>query len=114
MRPNPYVKAVRPEPDFRLRLTFSNGEVRIYDVAPLLEQGGVFETLKDESAFHSVHPWHGSVQWAGGQDICPDTLYEDSAPLAESHVMAVREKRAVYRTGRRRTRKSWPPSRPSS
>jgi hypothetical protein len=59
--------------------------------------------LKDESAFRSVHPWHGAVQWAGGQDICPDTLYEDSVPLAESRAMAVREKRAVYRTRRKKS-----------
>ena len=98
MKLNPHVKAVRAEPDFRLRLTFSNGEVRIYDVRPLLEQGGVFDELKDESAFCSVHPWHGTVQWAGGQDICPDTLYEDSIPLGQPQPMAVREKRAAYRT----------------
>ena len=66
MKMNPRVKAVRPEPDFHLRLTFSNDEVRIYDVRPVIEQGGVFDELKDESAFRSVHPWHGTVQWAGG------------------------------------------------
>jgi hypothetical protein len=63
-------------------LAFSNGEIRIYDVAPLVEQGGVFEALKDESAFRSVHPWHGTVQWAGGQDICPDTLYEGGSGVS--------------------------------
>jgi hypothetical protein len=104
MKTNPEVKTVKPEADFHLRLTFSNGEVRIYDVAPLIEQGGVFEALKDESAFRSVHPWHGTVQWAGGQDICPDTLYEDSVSVAESRVMAVREKRVAYRT--RKTRRT--------
>ena len=98
MKLNPRIKAVKPETDFRLRLTFANGEVRIYDVLPLLEQGGVFAELKDESAFRSVHPWHGTVQWAGGQDICPDTLYEDSIPLGQAQPVAVREERAVYRT----------------
>jgi hypothetical protein len=100
MKLNPRVRAVKPQTDFRLRLTFSNGEVRIYDVTPVLEQGGVFEALKDESAFRSVHPWRGTVQWAGGQDICPDTLYEDSVPLEQPHPMAVREKCAGYRTKR--------------
>jgi len=97
MKMNPRIKAVRPEPDFHLRLTFSNDEVRVYDVRPIIEQGGVFDELKSESAFRSVHPWHGTVQWAGGQDICPDTLYEDSVPLGEAQPAAVREKRAVYR-----------------
>ncbi|MFZ4396196.1 MAG: DUF2442 domain-containing protein [Kiritimatiellia bacterium] len=78
---NPRVKQVQPQSGYRLRLTFTNGEERIYDVNPLLDQGGVFRELKDESAFRSVHSWHGTVQWAGGQDICPDTLYEDSVPV---------------------------------
>jgi len=95
---NPRIRKVLPESEFRLRLTFSNGEVRVYDVRPLLEQGGVFNELKDESAFRSVHPWHGTVQWAGGQDICPDTLYEDSIPLGNPQLVAVRETKPSYRT----------------
>jgi hypothetical protein len=105
MKLNPRIKAVKPETGFRLRLTFSNGEVRIYDVSPLLDQGGVFDELKNASAFRSVHPWHGTVQWAGGQDICPDTLYEDSIPLGKAKPAAVCEKRAMYRTKRPMNRK---------
>jgi hypothetical protein len=104
MKMNPEVKAVKTEPGFRLRLTFSNGEVRVYDAGPLLEQGGVFSALKNASAFRSVHPWHGTVQWAGGQDICPDTLYEDSIPLGQVRPVAVRETKARYRT--RKSRKT--------
>ncbi len=98
MNMNPRVKGVKPESEFRLRLTFSTGEVRIYDVRPLLEQGGVFSELKDASVFRSVHPWHGTVQWAGGQDICPDTLYEGSIPFDAAHPAAVCETKAAYRT----------------
>lgn len=78
---NPRVTKVQPQAQYCLRLAFSNGEIRVYDASPLLEQGGVFAELKDISVFRSVHPWHGVVQWAGGQDICPDTLYEDSVPV---------------------------------
>ena len=98
MKLNPRIKKVKPQTHYRLRLTFSNGEIRVYDASPLLEQGGVFAELKDESAFRSVHPWHGSVQWAGGQDVCPDTLYEDSIPLGQAQAAAVREKSASYGT----------------
>jgi len=83
MRLNPRVTRVVPEADHRLRLTFSNGEVRVFDVGPLLDKG-VFRELRNEAMFKSVHPWHGTVQWSGGQDICPDTLYEDSVPVSES------------------------------
>ena len=76
---NPRVKEVIPEEEYRLRLTFTNGEVKVFDVSPLLNKG-VFRDLRDRSMFRSVHPWHGTVQWSGGQDICPDTLYEESTP----------------------------------
>jgi len=34
--------------------------------------------------FNSVKVFLGSVQWRGGQDLCPDTLYMDSTPVSES------------------------------
>ena len=96
MNLNPRVRKVQPEAGYRLRLKFANGEERIYDAGPLLDQGGVFRELKDVSAFRSVHPWHGTVQWAGGQDICPDTLYEDSVPVRELEAAMLREAGAKY------------------
>jgi len=94
---NPRVTGVVPEADYRLRLTFSNSEVRIFEVGPLLDKG-VFRELKNESAFKSVRLWHGTVQWSGGQDICPDTLYEDSVPVGEPKTAMVREPGAPYRS----------------
>ncbi len=80
----PRVKAVKPDADYTLILHFTNGEVRCFDVKPYLERG-IFKELRDYKVFNSVRPFLGSVQWAGGQDFCPDTLYLDSTPLnAES------------------------------
>src|ERR1043166_2515508 len=78
---NPRVKKVYPEADYRLRLVFSNDEVRLFDVKPFLHVG-VFRELRDESRFRSVRAFLGTVQWAGGQDLCPDTLYESSVPAS--------------------------------
>lgn len=93
MKLGPRVREVKPEQGYRLLLTFTNGEKRVYDVSPLLGEG-VFRELKDKSAFCSVQPWHGTVQWAGGQDICPDTLYEDSLPVSGAAISALCESRA--------------------
>lgn len=79
---NPRVKAVRPSADYTLTLTFENGEVKRFDVKPYLDTG-IFQELKDLSAFNSVRPFLGSVQWQDGQDFCPDLLYEDSTPLLD-------------------------------
>jgi hypothetical protein len=74
---NPRVKHVRPEQNFTLLITFDNGEVKIFDVKPYLGIG-LFAELKDLSLFNSVKPCLGSIQWANGVDLCPDTLYLES------------------------------------
>lgn len=79
---NPRVQAVTPHADYTLTLTFTNGEIREFDVKPYL-QIGIFQELQDLARFHAVKPSLGSVQWPSGQDFCPDTLYLDSTPVAQ-------------------------------
>jgi hypothetical protein len=79
---NPRVKDVKPNPDHTIRLVFTNGEVRCFDVKPYLDKG-IFRQLNDLKAFNSVRPFLGSIQWEGGQDFCPDTLYIDSVPVTD-------------------------------
>lgn len=79
---NPRIKSVTPEDNYCLLLEFNNGEWRRYDVSPLLERG-VFKPLKNYRAFRQVRPWMGTIAWAGGQDLCPDTLYLDSVPISQ-------------------------------
>jgi hypothetical protein len=74
---HPRVKDVRPAADYTLVLTFSNGEVKVFDVKPYLDKG-IFRELRDQALFNSVRPFLGSIQWRHGQDFCPDTLYLDS------------------------------------
>jgi hypothetical protein len=77
---NPRVTTVRPNPDFTLTLTFTNGEVRVFDVKPYMERG-IFKELNALDYFNSVRPFLGSIQWNNGQDFCPDTLYASSVPV---------------------------------
>jgi hypothetical protein len=74
---NPRVKDVKPMADFRLEITFSSGEVGVYDCRPLLDFG-VFRELTDEGYFRQVRASGGTVVWPHEQDICPDTLYMDA------------------------------------
>jgi hypothetical protein len=71
---NPRIKYVQAEQDFKLLITFDNGEKKSFDVKPYLGIG-VFKDLQDVSLFNSVKPFLGSIQWANGLDLCPDTLY---------------------------------------
>ena len=79
----PRVRSVKPNVDYTLTIVFDNGDVRIFDVRPYLDKG-IFRELRDHSAFNSVRPFLGSVQWQGGQDFCPDMLYLDGQPVVMS------------------------------
>ena len=79
---NPRVKFVKPNANYTITLTFTNGEVRSFDVKPYLEKG-IFKELKDENKFKQVQPFLGSIQWQGGQDFCADTLYENAKEMAQ-------------------------------
>jgi hypothetical protein len=78
---NPRITEVRPSANYTITLTFTNGEVRVFDVKPYLDRG-IFRELKEPRYFNSVKPFLGSVQWKNGQDFCPDMLYEESIPIA--------------------------------
>jgi len=85
---NPRVIKVKPLIDFKLELTFSNGEKRVFDMKPFLNTGQ-FIQLKNEAMFASVVCTMGSIQWQNGLDLCPDMLYEDSGPVNKREVLIV-------------------------
>ncbi len=78
---NPRVKKVVARDDYKLEITFTNDEVGIFDCAPLLSFG-VFQELQDIGYFKQARAENGTVVWPHEQDICPDTLYEDSEKVA--------------------------------
>lgn len=82
MTMNPRVAAVRPHDDHTLELRFTNGEIGVFDCRGLLEFG-VFRELRNLDYFRQVRVLHGTAVWPNEQDICPDTLYEDSRKLIE-------------------------------
>jgi len=80
---NPDVAAVVANNDYTLTLTFTNGEVKVYDMKPWLDKG-VFRELQNIGYFRCVRlDGGGSIQWPHEQDVCPDSLYEKSVPVDE-------------------------------
>ncbi|MBE9117003.1 DUF2442 domain-containing protein [Lusitaniella coriacea LEGE 07157] len=71
---SPKVIQVEPLDNYQLRLTFSNGEIRRFDVTPYLDKG-IFTELQNVEYFQQVHLSFGSVQWSHEQDFSRDTLY---------------------------------------
>ena len=73
------VTSVTALADYRLLLGFANGEQRVFDVKPYLDNG-VFAALKDVSVFRSVRVNFDTIEWANGADLCPEVLHELSVP----------------------------------
>ena len=83
--------------DFTLTLTFDNGEKSLYDVAPLLKKGTVFETFAEIENFRRVYidgqhciAWDidptidSEKVWNNKVDLCPDGCYINSVPIREN------------------------------
>lgn len=81
---NPYVKDLTTLPNYRLLLSFENGETRIFDAAPYLEKG-VFQRIRHPGLFGLAKVVAGSVEWPGEIDLSYDTLYLESQPATQDH-----------------------------
>ncbi len=71
---------VKPLQDYKLLITFSNNEKKIFDVTPYLKYKQ-FEELKNPTIFKTVKIAGLSIEWINGADICPDELYNNSEKI---------------------------------
>ena len=64
--------------DYRLMVTFNDGEKRIFDGHSLLN-GPVFAPLADEKVFNDYALDYVTLNWLNGEvDIAPEFVYEHS------------------------------------
>jgi len=75
------VIAVTPRSDFQLDLIYANGEMRRFDMKPLLNTKPWIR-LANFQLFERVRTDYGTVVWPGELDIAPETLYDDSKPIS--------------------------------
>ena len=66
--------------DYVLRVCFVNGELRDFDMKPLLCRK-CYQPLNNDLLFQTASIAYGTVQWANGLDLDPEWLYEDSVPV---------------------------------
>lgn len=76
---NPRVELVQVEPPHTLLVTFTNKEVKVFDIGPYLSYP-VYHALKDENYFRKARVFNGTVIWDESTDFDPDTLYLEGAP----------------------------------
>ena len=68
---------VEPLDNYFISVLFDNGEKKEFDVKPYIK-GTWYGELADPVYFSSVMTNGYSVEWANGQDLCPDELYYNS------------------------------------
>lgn len=76
------VVCVVPRPDFQMDIEFENGEKRRFDMRPLLSMKP-WDRISSLALFQRASVDYGTVVWPGDIDIAPETLYDDSVPVAE-------------------------------
>ena len=76
---NPRITAVTARDDYVLLLTFTNGEIRHFDMKPYLGYPA-FEPLRQTAFFELARVSHGTVTWPREIDFDPDTLYLEGRP----------------------------------
>lgn len=74
---SPDAKTVEVLPDYHLLVSFDNGEIKIFDVNPLLSRK-CYQPLKNIEFFSLASIENGCITWPNNLDIDPEWLYEDS------------------------------------
>lgn len=60
--------------DYKIRLFFSNGEIRVVNLESHLT-GPIFEPLLDYDNFKNFSIPFNTIQWGNGADFAPEFLY---------------------------------------
>ena len=91
------ILSVIANPDFTLTICFDNGEMRKYDVRPLLKPRTVFASLSDPEIFRRAYvddahavAWDLNPEidsekvWSNKIDFCADACYMDRVSVKAS------------------------------
>jgi hypothetical protein len=71
------IVSARYEGGFRIYVEFEDGKSGVADLSRVVQQGGVFEPLRDPERFRQfrVHPELRVLTWDDEVDIAPETLH---------------------------------------
>ncbi|UPU35274.1 DUF2442 domain-containing protein [Geomonas paludis] len=74
------ITSISANDDWTLDVRFATGEVRRYDVSPLLQREA-FRGLEDAAMFKTARNGGYFVAWDNDADLSADTLYLEGVPL---------------------------------
>ena len=88
----PKIFQVIPTDTYQVYVYYDNGEIRRYDCLWVLDEGGVFQGIKDLTELKAkCTVMNGTLAWdisgvrdpATCIDLCPDTVYDESVPTSD-------------------------------
>ncbi len=68
------ISDVKAYEDWKLKVSFTDGAIRLYDVKPLLSSEAFIE-LNDPDLFKRVRNCSYFIEWENEADLSSDTLY---------------------------------------
>ena len=76
---SPKIISIEPLKDYKLKLNYETGEIKLFDVLPYIA-GDWYNELFDNNYFKSVQLTSNGygIEWKNGQDIAPHELYDMS------------------------------------
>ena len=76
-----HIVAAEHVSDYLLKLSFSNGQVRLFDFSRIYDKG-IFTKLKDKKYFlnYTLDGW--TVDWNNEIGFAPEYLFEQGEPAA--------------------------------
>ena len=75
--------------DFRMLVSFNNGESRLFDFATIIDRYPVFAPLKDKNTLKQFHISE-TLEWCNGTiDIAPEYIFEHGEPLHNENDLPV-------------------------
>ncbi|MFH0823472.1 MAG: DUF2442 domain-containing protein [Pseudomonadota bacterium] len=78
-----------PLPDYKLLLLFESGSVKLLDMKPYIEKGGVWAEIAPPQVFAQVNVQEdlGGLVWPGEIDFCPETAFKVAEPVPTALLM---------------------------
>ena len=85
------VVQVKPTPDFKIYVYFSDGKIKLYDMVPFLGKGVFQQISKAQPFMEKCTVINNTLAWdVGGNfdeykciDIDPETIYESGVDVAD-------------------------------
>ena len=99
------IKKVEYIGEYKLKLYFKNGKVKIFDMEDRLRTAkNMFLPLKDIEFFKRVKCEEGTIVWPNGVDLCPDALYKIGKNFSISSGKRIRKKTTLPVKTKRETK----------